>query len=191
MKWIFAGVAAGLAWWYFQNLSPAVATDSNDFAIDPFAPVVNDAGDFAIDPFAPYQFDPVSGAASTGTTNGVQAFALAIANAEGFGIAGAIPTRANNPGDLVIPGWPGQRIGAEGISVFIDVETGWSRLYDQLQRIADGRSTVYYSLMTIGEMGDKWTSTDSGDWSRNVAAFLTSRGFPATIDTTLGEILYA
>lgn len=102
----------------------------------------------------------------------MQRFAEAIARAEGFGIPGAIPTLANNPGDLVIPGWTGEKLGSEGISVFSSGEEGWQRLYNQLNLIVTGRSRVYNLDMTILQMGARYAPKDATNWARNVARFL-------------------
>jgi hypothetical protein len=113
----------------------------------------------------------------------IERFAKAIARAEGFGIPDAIPTRAHNPGDLVIPGST-NRIG-EGITVFASDEEGWNALYHQLGLIAIGHSHVYSPSMTILEMAEKWTATVSQQqgWATNVAAYL---GVPIT--TTLQQV---
>lgn len=115
---------------------------------------------------------------------GVRRLAFAIARAEGFGVPGAVPTRAHNPGDLKIPNWTGPVTGAEGISVFATDADGWTQLYRQLLRIVHGRSHVYTLDMTIWEMGIKWTDTHQSAWSHIVAETL---GVPVT--TTLRAIL--
>lgn len=99
----------------------------------------------------------------------IQNFARAIAYAEGYGIPSAIPTVANNPGDLVIPGWT-PTLGA-GIAVFDSAEYGWSRLYRQLALIVSGQSSYYRLNMTIAEMGRIYAGGDE-NWSRNVASYL-------------------
>lgn len=101
----------------------------------------------------------------------IEAFARAIASAEGFGVPHAIPTKAHNPGDLVIPGWHGERMGA-GISVFDSDEEGWLHLYHELGMIVVGASHIYNLKMSIREMADRWTLTDSSKWANNVAEFL-------------------
>lgn len=116
---------------------------------------------------------------------GVLALAEAIAHAEGFGVPGAIPTRAHNPGDLVIPAWPGPSLGAEGISVFDSDGEGWLRLYRQLELIRAGRSRVYTLGMSIRDMAAKWTRTQPDDWARNVAAALAANGIAGASPTTL------
>lgn len=117
-------------------------------------------------------------------TAALEKFAQAIANAEGFGIFGAIPTLAHNPGDLVLPGWAGQKLGSAGISVLADDAEGWNRLYHQLALIIAGKSKVYNLDMTISDMAEKWTTTNSADWAANVANYL---GVPVT--ATLRETL--
>jgi hypothetical protein len=105
-------------------------------------------------------------------TESIQSFAQAIAKAEGFGIPGAIPTMAHNPGDLVVPGWTGAKLGSEGISVFGSDDEGWQRLYHQLNLIVSGQSRVYTLDDTISSMADKWTNTNSKAWALNVAGAL-------------------
>jgi hypothetical protein len=102
---------------------------------------------------------------------GVPQFAAAIANAEGFGIDGAIPTLAHNPGDLVIPGWTSPTLG-EGISVFSSDDEGLARLFHQLDLIASGQSHVYSASDTIRSMAAKWTKTEPDSWAVNVAGYL-------------------
>jgi hypothetical protein len=126
--------------------------------------------------------------ASTGNTSGnysgeIVAFAKAIAKAEGFGIPGKIPTLANNPGDLEIPGWMGQKLG-EGISVFSSANEGWDRLYRQLQLIVNGESVEYSLSDTIQTMASKWTKTDSTTW-----ALIVSSTLGVSADTPLSEVL--
>lgn len=118
--------------------------------------------------------------------------AVAISHAEGYGLANAIPTEANNPGDLVLPGWQGQSLGSEKISVLtsdtpdnpVPPNGGWFRLYRQIRLIDQGNSTVYNISMTISEMAKKWTATDPEAWARNVSSFL-----GVTPDTLLETVL--
>lgn len=132
---------------------------------------------------------------STGDSNvsvGVSDLADAIAHAEGWGVPGAVPTRANNPGDLKVPGWRGPVTGREGIPIFDTVDDGWSALYHQLQLIERGASSQYDVSMTIAEMANHWTATERPEWAANVAAYLRDHGHPdATVDTSIAEVLYA
>ena len=117
------------------------------------------------------------------------ALALAIAHAEGFGTAGAVPTRAHNPGDLKIPGWTGPVTGTEGISVFENDATGWAALEHELALIKAGKSHVYTLGMTIAEMAHHWTDTQTDNWATNVCDALTAAGRPATLTTLLRDVL--
>lgn len=57
-------------------------------------------------------------------------FARAMAEQEGFGVAGARPTRNHNPLDL--RGWPGYPADEGGFTVFPDDETGWAKAEEDL-----------------------------------------------------------
>lgn len=117
----------------------------------------------------------------------IQNFAQAISFAEGFGVAGAIPTLANNPGDMIVPaatGATGKTLGSEGITVFDSVQNGWNALYHQLQLIVNGSSHVYSLSDTIDSMAAKWTNTQASAWSANVASYL---GVPSS--TSLSSLL--
>lgn len=115
-------------------------------------------------------------------------FAQAIAHAEGFGVPGAVPTRAHNPGDLG-PGDCGSlclgQIAATGSMVCIlkDDATGWGLLYGKIGRIFDGQSRVYNVNMTIERFAQSYAG-DWMNWSRNVAAQL-----GVTPQTTIQEWL--
>ena len=118
--------------------------------------------------------------------------AKAISIAEGYGIAGDIPTLANNPGDLILPNWKGSKLGGQGISV-LDADTlesplypngGWFKLLRQIQFIAEGHSHVYNLDMTIQDMAAEWTRTQVDDWATNVANAL-----GVTPETTLQDLI--
>jgi len=130
--------------------------------------------------------DPIdSGVWEPGPVNysdSVTTFARAIAYAEGYGIPGAIPTVANNPGDLVIPGWS-PTMGSAGIAVFDSPDYGWSRLYRQIALIVAGQSRHYNMGMTLAQMGRIYAGGDD-NWARNVAANL-----GVSTSTTLGQVL--
>lgn len=99
----------------------------------------------------------------------IKNLAQGIARAEGFYVAGSIPQRAHNPGDLKLPGWTGATLG-EGITVFPNDAAGWDQLYKQLYSILTGRSSVYSLDDTIATMAAKWTGNDHPDsWASNVA----------------------
>lgn len=115
-------------------------------------------------------------------------FAHAIAHAEGFGQADTIPTKAHNPGDIIMPGWTGPTLGSEHISVFADDATGWRVLYHQVELIETGKSHVYELTMTFEEMAEKWTNTQVEDWARNVVAGLVSQGYDVVLTDPIGKV---
>lgn len=118
---------------------------------------------------------------STSYPEPIKRFARAVAYAEGFGIPGAIPTVANNPGDLVLPGWT-PTLGA-GIAVFDSEDYGWYRLYRQLALILSGGSAHYNLDQSIADMGRIWAGGDD-NWARNVA-----RHLGVTTATPLWQVL--
>jgi hypothetical protein len=124
------------------------------------------------------------GAQSLVYSEKIRTFAHAISVAEGFGIPHAIPTQAHNPGDMVLGDKGFGTLGAEGVTIFQDDATGWNALYHELSLIVNGYSHVYNLDMTISEMAQKWTDTQSDSWAINVA-----RNLNATVDTDLRSLL--
>ncbi len=115
--------------------------------------------------------------------------AKAISEAEGFGVPGAIPTIAHNPGDLEMPWLPGPKLG-EGIHVFQDDATGWAALEHELALIRVGKSTEYEPSMTIGQMAAVWTRTQVSAWAQNVCDALVHLGHNGvTTNTKLRDVL--
>jgi len=111
----------------------------------------------------------------------VGAIAIAIATAEGFFTgAGSVPFDQNNPGDLTdyadLYG-----ANANGITIFPSIEAGWNALYEKIQNILSGASSVYSPDMSLSELGAIWSGGDS-NWASNVAAALGT-----STDTTLGD----
>ena len=106
---------------------------------------------------------------------GMSAVASAIAQAEGFGQPGAIPTIANNPGDLELGNiGSGVTIAAGGqqITNFPTLEAGEAALENQVNLIATGTSKAGYSpSMSIAQVGQLY-SGGSSNWANNVAAAL-------------------
>lgn len=104
--------------------------------------------------------------------------ARAIARAEGANIAGSVPDRSNNPGDLGRGDEHGQQtLGissvhdtGEGIIIFATKVGGWSALYDKLQNIANGQSSVYSPDMTWSEFASKYAADPN--WLANVTSIL-------------------
>lgn len=112
----------------------------------------------------------------------LQAFAQAIAGAEGFGTPGAIPTVRNNPGDLT------DSTGA--IQTFASADAGWQALYNQLDLVASGGSAYYTPAMTIAEFASIYTATEVSAWTANVVAFLQAQGYAdASADSSISEWL--
>jgi hypothetical protein len=103
----------------------------------------------------------------------VTALAQAIARAEGFGVPGAIPTLANNPGDITDTGHPGDtgRTMGVGIRVYASSTAGWNALYGKLTNILGGGSSEYPVSLTFAEFGDLWAGGDP-NWVNNVASEL-------------------
>lgn len=103
----------------------------------------------------------------------VTALGQAIAQAEGFGTPGAVPTLANNPGDITDTGWPGDtgRTMGAGIRVFATAADGWNALYGKLNNILAGGSSEYPLSLTFAEFGTIWAGGDP-NWVNNVAGEL-------------------
>jgi hypothetical protein len=168
VEWLILLGLVGIAWWLTGGSAGGSAGALMGAPTDP----TSDVG-----PDPAVQADP--------QTLGISALAQAIATAEGYGVDGAIPTLANNPGDLVIPGWTGQTIGSEGIAVFSTPAEGWARLGHQLTLISSGASRVYQRSMTIADMANKWApGAQAAGWAANVANSL-----GVTTDTTVDSIL--
>jgi hypothetical protein len=116
----------------------------------------------------------------------VDAFAHAIARAEGFGVPHAIPTRYHNPGDIRAHRgvhYPGQvGLNRRGYVIFKDDAAGFAALKDILRKMARGESRHYGRNMTILKVA-KIYATGWRTWSKNVAHNL---GVPPT--TTLSTL---
>ena len=108
-------------------------------------------------------------------------FAEAIAEAEGFYVAGSKSSRQNNPGDLA-----DQQTGS--ILTFSTLEDGWYALRSQVYKMFFGGSAHYNPAMTIQQVGYIYADglhdpTGAANWSNNVA-----RALGVTIDTTLNTL---
>lgn len=111
----------------------------------------------------------ISSDGSLDVTGKIQAIAQAIAQAEGFGVAGKIPTLANNPGDLELGDIGYGKMG-EGITVFGSVTDGWNALYGQISGWLLGTSSNYSINMTWDQIGAKYAGASA--WANNVASAL-------------------
>ena len=202
-------VGALIAAFFVAGTTYAATTGSgaSDPSNDP-----NYTGDSSIDPGAG-AFDDYENLAPSSTVNsiisaisqGVTAivnqgfsqkivtFANAIAFAEGYGGAGAIPTVANDPGDLSKgdfgdTGFYLKAGDGEQVIKYPTAQDGFNALYQKLQNIVNGGSSVYSLNMSILQMGNKYSGNGSV-WSRNVVSYLNQQGVNATQQTLLAEVL--
>jgi hypothetical protein len=108
-----------------------------------------------------------------GVAGAPSAAAGAIAQTEGYGVAGQIPTLANNPGDLAIGDIGYSTMGSAKITVFPDITTGWQALQNQVNLIANGQSTAGYPQnATIAQVSNLYSGSTSGVWGNSVASIL-------------------
>ena len=96
----------------------------------------------------------------------------AIAQAEGFNVAGSIPQQANNPGDLVLGNIGNGTLGTAGITVFGSVDDGWAALANQINLIVSGGSAYYSPMATLAQVGTTWSGSAASTWANNVASIL-------------------
>lgn len=91
----------------------------------------------------------------------------------------------NNPGDLTGADKGNFQVwgtaNSEGVWKFVYAADGWNALCIKVNRILMGHSLVYPLVMTISELGMKYSGKDP-NWAKNVAAEL---GVPETM--TIGE----
>lgn len=108
-------------------------------------------------------------------TSQVERIARAISIAEGYGLAGAIPTVRNNPGNI--------RSAAGPIATYETIEAGWNALHRQVRLMLAGTSSFYSPSMTISEIARVYTGEGAYmNWARNVARIL-----GVSTDTPFGE----
>jgi hypothetical protein len=102
----------------------------------------------------------------------INAFATAIAYAEGFYVNGSRPQRNNNPGDLTLD-TIGKGIGKDGpFIIYATPDDGWEALKRQVSLILTNTSNVYNTNMTIQDMANRYTTTEQEAWALNVAGKL-------------------
>lgn len=97
-----------------------------------------------------------------------------IAQLEGFGQPGAIPTVANNPGNLELGNIGYGTITAGGgnqITVFPSETSGWAALDNQLNKIGAGKSSVYTPDMSLSQFGTTY-SGGNPNYGSNLASML-------------------
>lgn len=101
----------------------------------------------------------------------VKQIAQAIAHAEGFGVAGAIPTRAHNPGDLKMGDIGNGAIN--GKTVFASDVDGWNALYKQIDLMVSGGSEYYQPSDSWRRIATVWVGTsDYVNWLNTVTGDL-------------------
>jgi hypothetical protein len=101
--------------------------------------------------------------------------AQAIALAEGFNVAGSVPNRGNNPGDLTVSfGYPtAGTLNSAGVLKFNSASDGWNALYQQVANMLYGGSAIYSPAMTFLQVAEKWTGGDNPTaWATIVAGEL-------------------
>lgn len=109
----------------------------------------------------------------------------AIAFAEGYNVAGSVPARLNNPGDLSdgMNEFGSEFHSGSNVTKFPTASTGWAWLYAKLRNTATGQSSVYSGDMSWREIGVKWAG-NSAAWSNNVASAL-----GVNVDSSLNDYL--
>lgn len=101
----------------------------------------------------------------------ISSIAAAIAHAEGFGVVNAIPTRANNPGDLKLGNIGNGDIS--GKTIFASAEDGWNALRKQVSLMANGGSNYYQRTDTWRRIAQVWVGTsDYPNWLNTVTSDL-------------------
>jgi hypothetical protein len=102
--------------------------------------------------------------------------AVAIATAEGFYVAGSLPQRTNNPGDMKLGdrgyGVVEQKTAYQKADPNADLQDntdGFSALRRECTAILTGASHVYSPSDTFEELSMKWTGGDNaGAWCKIV-----------------------
>lgn len=119
--------------------------------------------------------------------------AHAIATAEGYYVAGSVPQRTHNPGDLG-PGDTGvdNVVHAVGSDVSVlapdnDDAQGWGLLMAKLQRAVSGASHTYNPDMSFEDFAAKYVGSkgDYADEAAHIVAYLQGQGYDVDVNTTL------
>jgi hypothetical protein len=103
----------------------------------------------------------------------LDAFAHAIAHAEGFGVRNTIPTRYHNPGDIRSRRGGRHYAGQVGLNrhgyvIFKNDAAGFAALKDQLRLMVSGQSKHYGADMTLERVARIY-ATGWKRWAKNVA----------------------
>jgi hypothetical protein len=111
-------------------------------------------------------------------TDRVKRIAEAIAVAEGWNVINSTPRRLNNPGDIR---------GADGqLTQYTTEDAGWHALYDQIEGMLNGKSSLYPKTYTIAQVAQRYVGMNDPDamnWARNVAVQL-----GVSVDDVFSEI---
>jgi hypothetical protein len=103
--------------------------------------------------------------------DGINRMIQAIGHAEGYGVPGAIPTRANNPGDLKL-GDHGQGT-IQDKTIFATPYEGWVHGRAQIRLMYLGKSAYYTSDDTFEKIAQTWTGgQNSQAWLNTVTTDL-------------------
>lgn len=100
--------------------------------------------------------------------------AQAIALAEGYNDGpGYVPYDLNNPGDISDGSvtYGGQQHSGSSVTTFPTAEVGWQWLYNKLNTISSGGSSVYKPSMTWTQIAQKWAGNWQ-PWLNNVTSAL-------------------
>jgi hypothetical protein len=101
----------------------------------------------------------------------VDALAQAIAQNEGYNVAGSLPNTLNNPGDLESNGT---------LNSYSTPASGWAALESKLNNIASGNSTTYPASETLGQFASTYTGGNPTAAS-NIASSLGNGVTPSSI----------
>jgi hypothetical protein len=103
---------------------------------------------------------PPGGGTPGGASPIVQRMANAIAQEEGWNVAGSIAQQNNNPGNVGGPG-----------ATFATPADGWNQLYSQINLMLYGGSAYYNPQMSLAAAGLVYSNGDP-NWSANVASIM-------------------
>ena len=168
-----------------QNASGSPATQDSGQGTAP-SPTINTGGiDNVPDPGTPsiaglhITNDPSTWPAGDRVWNVCRAIAMA----EGANIAGSVPDRFNNPGDISDGAHQFSQTfeGGSMVTLFPDKPTGWQWLYSKVFNAASGQSSVYSPDMTWIQIAQKWAGNWEA-WVTNVTNYL-----QVTQDSTLND----
>ena len=90
----------------------------------------------------------------------IDQLAQAIAQMEGFNVAGSVAQRNNNPGNLTASPYATGNVG--GYSVFPDAQTGWDALYYQLN-LYSGRGLTLQQMVGLYAPAGNTTMTQGNN----------------------------